>query len=171
MVLTMKSTIATIAILALLGLGVGVIATAATESNVTATVTVQNISVSVADGNVTFGTLGLDTPKDTTSSGVDETQIATNDGNITETFNIKGDDSGTSWTLGSNAGNEIYANDFCITDCDGTPVWVELSTSYVELKAGVASSGTQDFDLRINTPTVTSVFTEQTIGVVVQATS
>ncbi len=149
---------------------VGVAVQGANEASVAATVTVQSISVSVSDGTVTYGTLVVDTSEDTTTSGVNDTQVATNDGNITENLNIRGDDSTTDWTLAATAGNENYVNNFCITDCDSSPVWTALTTSNQTLVSSVASSGTQDFDLQITTPTVTTYFTEQSITVIVQAT-
>ena len=170
----MKLIIVSVTILGLVGMMVVVGASAATEAGVSATVTVQNISVSVSDGGVVYGTLATGTSEDTTLSGVDDTQIATNNGNITENFNIKGDDSTTSWTLAGTAGNEQYVNKFCKVDtgdCDGTPAWTALTTSYQTLKTGVAKDGTYDFDLQITTPTATADFDEQTITVVVQATT
>lgn len=166
----MKSLIASITILGLAGMIVGVGVQGADEAGVAATVTVQNISVTVADGVVAYGTLGVNTSKDTTTSGVDDTQTATNNGNITENLNIRGDDSTTSWTLAGAAGSEQYVNKFCITTCDSSPTWTALTTSNQTLASSVGTSGTQDFDLQIITPTVTTDFAEQTITVIVQAT-
>jgi hypothetical protein len=47
-------------------------------ADVTATVTVQNVSVTVSDGTVAYGTVAASGNKDTTSSGTDDSQTATN---------------------------------------------------------------------------------------------
>jgi len=148
----------------------------ATEAGVTATVTVQNISITVADGTVAYGTLGANTSKDTTSGGLDDTQTATNDGNVSETFNIKGSDS-VAWTLAGAAGVNQYKHEFCKTGtgvpdpCDANPVYTALTTGYQALATPVAATGTQKFDLKITTPTSSSSFAEQSVNVTVQATA
>lgn len=142
---------------------------AADSQNVTATVTVQSISVSVADGNVSYGILAANASKDTTNSGVDETQTATNDGNVTEVLNIRGDDT-NDWALSGANGTDLYVHKFCITTCDSSPTWTALTTSNQTLNASVAVNGTQDFDLQITTPDPSTVFTQQSAVVTVQAT-
>ena len=165
----MKKIFAGISILALIAVAFPL--GAATEVGVNATVTVQNIAVSVSDGTVAYGTLTLNSQEDTTSSGVNNTQVATNDGNVVENFNIKGADAGN-WTLAGAAGANQYVHEFCRGDtgtCDATAVFTALTTSYQELDTNVATSGTQDFDLQITTPT-SSDFVEHTAVVTVQAT-
>jgi len=144
---------------------------AAITANVTATVTAQNISVTLtSDGSVAFGTITTSSTQDTTSSGVNDTETAQNNGNITEDFNIKAGDS-TNWTLAGTADSETYTMDFCTSDCDGTPTWTDvgIDPSYVTLASGVSASGTQDFDLQVGTPTSTSSYGEQSITVTIQA--
>jgi len=142
------------------------------EGTVDCTVTAQNISVTVSDGDVTFGTVTTSDTKDTTTGekGVDESQTANNNGNITEDFNIKADDS-TDWTLGSSAGSETYTMKFCVSDCDGSPTWnsVGIEPDYEQLADDVAKDGDQIFDLQVGTPTSTAIYTEQSITVTVQA--
>src|SRR5690349_8778650 len=79
---------------------------AATTGTVAATVTPQNISVAVTDGTVAYGTLDLSTSADTTSGGVNDTQTATNDGNVAEDFNVTSTNAtgGTAWTLAGTIG-------------------------------------------------------------------
>lgn len=144
---------------------------AATEAGVAATVTVENIAISVADGVVTYGTLVVNTSKDTTASGLNDSQIATNDGNVNADFNIKGVDS-ANWTLEAAAGADQYKHEFCRGDtgtCDATPTFTALTTDYAVLDTGVTALGTQDFDLRITTPTSSSNFDAQNVNVTVQA--
>ena len=166
----MRSLITSIAILALVGLVVGVAVQAADEASVGATVTVQNISVSVDDGAVAYGTLAVDTIEDTTSSGKNDSQTATNNGNVTVDLNIRGTNSG-SWTLASAAGDGEYAHKFCTTDCDSSPTWTALTTSNLTLVSAVGTSGSQEFDLQITTPTITSIYTVQSVDVTIQATA
>lgn len=143
-------------------------ARAADTGSVTATVTLQNVSVSVTDGTVTYGTLGLNSSEDTTSGGINDSQTATNNGNVAVDLNIRGANS-TDWTLGSSAGNNTYRHRFCTSNCDVSPTWTDLTTNYNTLATNVAASGTQVFDLEITTPTTSSVYTEQSVNVTVQA--
>ncbi len=150
-------------------------ATDPTLGTVTATVTAQNISVSLDNGDgVSFGTIGTSSTKDTTTNGVNDSTTATNNGNITEKFNIKSENTASgNWTLGATAGSETYTMKFCTATCDSTPSWtsVGISPSYEVLAASVATSGTQVFDLQVGTPTVTTHYDAQTITVTIQATT
>jgi len=165
----MKSLIATICILGIVGLIIGTMVSAATEATVTATVTVQNIAVSVSDGIVAYGTLGQNSTKGTHSGDLNDLQTATNDGNVTEDFNIKGQNS-TNWTLGATAATDVYVHQFCTSTCTTPPTnYTALTTSYATLATGIAASGNQTFDLYINTPNTSSVFTQQSVDVIIQA--
>jgi len=129
------------------------------------------ISVSVSDGLVEYGKLALDSEKDTTSSGLNDTQTATNDGNGTENFNIKTSNAtgGTAWTVGTTADPDVYVHSF---STNGGSSWEVLDTVdvYETLATGVAASGSQDFDLKIHLPTETTDYQEKTVTVTVQAT-
>lgn len=138
------------------------------SATVGATVTIQNVSVSVSDGAVSYGTQQTSTTIDTTTGGVDDSQTATNDGNVTEDFNIKGYDT-ASWVLASSAGSDQYFHNFCTSSCDDSPTWTATSTTYQTLVTGVASGDSQVFDLQLGTPTSTSDFTEQNTDITVQA--
>jgi len=139
---------------------------------VSATVTVQNVSVSVTDGIVDFQTIASSGTKDTTTGGegVDDSQTATNDGNVSVDLDIKAVDT-ANWTLGATAGVETYTMKYCTSDCDSSPTWtsVGIHPSYATLATGVAASGSQVFDLQVGVPTSTSNYTEQTITVTVMA--
>lgn len=145
-------------------------ARAATEGSVAATVTAQNISLTVADGTVTYGTMGVGSSAATIASGLNDSQDAVNTGNITSKFNVKGQAS-TAWTLGANPGSEIYAHKFCTTSCDASPSWTALTTSYATLVASIGVGATQNFDLILYTPSSTATFTQQTVSVMVQVTT
>lgn len=150
---------------------------ASSTGTVAATVTPQNISVSVTNGTVAYGTLDVSTSKDTTSGGVNNTQVATNDGNVAEDFNISSSNAtgGTAWTLAGTIGADQYKHSFCTAGggspdpCDGTPTWTAMSTSYGALSSNVAASGTQRFDLKIDTPSSVSDYVQKSITVTVQA--
>lgn len=150
---------------------------AATTGVVAATVTPQNISVSVSDGSVAYGTLDLSTSKDTTSTGVNDTQTATNDGNVAEDFNITSTNAtgGTTWTLAATIGADQYKHSFCNTGtgtpdpCDTGPSWSAMTTSYSSLAANIAGSGTSKFDLKLDTPSSVSDYAQKSITVTVQA--
>ena len=172
----MRSLIISIAILALVGLIVGMGVQAAGEASVEATVTVQNISVSVSDGSVVYGTLGANTSKDTTSASgqLDNTQIATNNGNVTENLNIRGTDSANWFLKATPAVADEYKHEFCKVDtgnCDVTPIWTALTTSNTTLKTGLAASNTYDFDLQITTPNPSTNYTQQSVNVTIQASA
>lgn len=146
---------------------------AASTASVGATVTVQNISLSVADGTVAYGTLGLNATKSTTVADLNDLQTATNNGNVAETFNIKGMDAtgGTqTWILAATAGSGQYIHGFCVATCTTPPTnYTALTTSYAILGTNIAVSGTKTFDLYINTPTAVTDYTVHTADVTVQA--
>ena len=123
------------------------------------------ISVTVTDGVVSYGTLPAGGSSDTTSSGLNDLQTATNDGTVTQNFNIKGQNSGN-WTLAASAGSEQYVHQF---STNAGSNWTALTTSYQTLGTSIAASGTKTFDLKVTVPTSTSSYTQQSIDVMVQA--
>lgn len=144
------------------------LANAAQTGVVTATVTVQNISVTVTDGTVAFGTLANNATADTNPA---DTQTATNNGNITENFNIMGQNS-ANWTLAATAGSDQYVLKFCTASCGTPPTnYTALTTGYQTLATGITTTGTQTFDLFINTPNPSTNYTQQSVDVTVQAVS
>jgi len=168
----MKKIISSITILVVVGMMVVVLVQAADTATVTATVTVQNISVSVSDGTVAYGTMAVNTWKSTLPSELNDMQTSTNDGNVTEDFNIKGQNS-ANWTLAATPGNEQYTHQFCNdtdNDCSTPPTnYTALTTSYQTLDTGIPTSGTVEFQLRLGTPTATSNYTQQSVDVTIQA--
>lgn len=166
----LKKSVFITVILLYLSLVIGYFSTsrAATTATVTATVTVQNISVTVSDGTVAYGTLSLNTSAGTNGSDL---QTATNNGNVSEALNIKGQNT-AAWTLASSAGADQYIHRFCTATCNSAPTnYTALTTNYQTLSSSVAASGTQTFDLYLTTPTSSSSFTQQSVDVIVQATS
>jgi hypothetical protein len=136
-------------------------------------ITYAIISVTVSDASIAYGTLATNTSKDTASSGINDTQVATNAGDAAEDFNIKGQSS-ANWTLAGSAGNEQYVHYFCISGsgspdpCDASPTWTALTTSYQSLTTNIAASGTKRFDLKITTPTSTTATLQQSVTITIQ---
>jgi len=168
----MKTLLLTLGLISLVGLALAVTAGAATSDSVTATVTVQSISVTVTDGIVAYGTMAVSTTASTTlaGSGLDDSQTATNAGNVTEDFDIAGQDS-VAWTLESAIGANQYKHSFCTVDCETTPSWTALTTSYQALATSVATSSTSVFDLKLDTPSSSSSFDQQSVDVTVLASA
>jgi hypothetical protein len=142
--------------------------------SVAATVTAQIFSVSLDNGDgIAFGTIATSSAQDTTTSGVNDSTTATNDGSVAAKFNIQSTDStgGAGWTLGAAASSETYTMKFCVTTCDSSPAWnsVGIDPAYQTLAASVAKDGTQVFDLQVGTPTSTVVTAEQSVTVTIQA--
>jgi hypothetical protein len=170
----MKKLLSTALCLSALTLVVGQYALAATEGVVNATVTMQQIVVTVASGSVTYGTLAAGSTTSTVFNA--QLQTATNGGNVNETFNIKGSDAtGTTqtWILSGSAGDHTFKHGFCKPGtCTSIPGdFTNLTYNYATLAATVSAAGTQTFHLYINTPTVTTDYTEHTTQVTVQASA
>lgn len=133
-------------------------------------ITIQALVYSVAitpGGTITYGTIEGGQGKSTIDTS--DTQTATNDGNTTENLNIMTSNAtnGTSWTIGSSAGNNIFVHEFSINGGDS---WTKFTaaSNYQTLATGVIQSGTQDFDLRITVPTDSDA-QEKSITITVQA--
>ena len=166
----MKNILVVLSLFGIVVLSVVGVAQGASTGTVAATVTAQNISVSVTSGTVAYGTLAANSTKSTIATDLNDTQTATNNGNVAEDFTIKGQNSGN-WTLGAAAGVDTYVEQFCVSSCTTPPTnFTALTTSNQPLGAGnLAANGTQTFDLRINTPTSSSVTTQQSVDVTITA--
>ena len=141
----------------------------AADDTVTCTVSGKLISVEITDGAVAYGVVELGSTQDTTATGVDDTQTATNNGSVAEDFSIMSTNAvgTTDWTLAGTAGSEQYTHSFSINE--GSE-WTATSGSYVSLATDVAAgTGSQDFDLQIGMPTATVDYGEHTITVTVMA--
>ncbi len=147
----------------------GFMAYAADTGTVAATVTAQNISVTVSDGSIAYGIMAVSTSRSTITGDVNDMQTATNNGNVAEDFNIRGQNS-TAWTLASSIGADQYVHRFCVATCNTPPTnYTALTTSYQTLANSVATSGTQTFHLQLLTPSSSSSYTSQSVDVIVQA--
>jgi len=171
----MKTFITSVCLFSLALMSLGTIVRADETGTVTATVTAQSISVTITtSGTVAFETININDVEDTTTNGVNDSEIAENNGNVSEDFNIKAGNSsssGAGWTLADTADAEIFTMKSCIATCDTTPSWavVGIDTAYVQLASGIAKDGTQEFDLQVGTPVTTTDYNQQTITVTIQA--
>lgn len=142
---------------------------AATTGTVTATVTAQNVSVTISDGTVSYGTLALNQSAGTNAT---DTQTATNNGNVAEDLTIKGSNS-ANWTLSAtNTSTDTYVHKFCTASCATAPTnYTALTTNYQSLASNIAANGTQTFDLYLTTPQTSTVYTAQNVDVTILATA
>ncbi|OGH43577.1 MAG: hypothetical protein A3H50_01690 [Candidatus Levybacteria bacterium RIFCSPLOWO2_02_FULL_37_10] len=108
-----------------------------------------------------------------TTIDLTDTQTLTNDGNVLETFNIKGQNTACPWTLAATAGTDQYTHEFCKkTDvsCASPPTnYTALTTAYQTLYTSVAAAGTKQLDLRITVPTTSTCSIQQSADVTIQA--
>jgi hypothetical protein len=125
------------------------------------------VSILIGDGDIEYGM--VQTSQDTTSSGVDDTQTITNNGDVAEDFEIMGQDS-ADWTLAGSAGDAIYAHKWCITNCDSSPTWNALTTAYQTLVTNIASTSYQDVDFQVTVPTANAGNNEQDVDIMIRAT-
>lgn len=125
------------------------------------------VSISVtSDGSVAYGFVAPSTSKDTTTG---DTQTVRNTGDIVENFNIKSSNAigGTQWTIGSAPDVNVFVHEF---STNGGGAWTKFTTadSYQTLATGIGASVTQNFDLKITTPTDSDT-QQKTITITVQA--
>ncbi len=144
------------------------VALAGSSATVTATVTVQSISLSVADGAVAYGTLGSNTSKSTCTSELNDAQTVTNDGNVAETFRIKGVAT-ANWALGATTASDQYVHQFKNGTCSTFSGGTALTTSDQDLATNIAAAGTSTLNLQITTPNPSTVFTQQSPNVTLTA--
>ena len=178
-----KQFIASLCILAVVGVAVGVGVEGADEAGVGATVTPKLVSVSVSSGIVAYGILDLDATKNTALyhnsdnlNGMDvaQTQIVTSESNVDIELNIKSSNAEAvtdtnDWILNSvNTTENYYIHEFKGGDVGS---WTQLPVdhSYAALDASPVADSV-GFDLQITTPTSTNSSELRTITVTIQAT-
>jgi|GEM_PF-2258819 len=126
------------------------------------------VSVSVSDGKVAYGIIPADTSKSTCTSELNDAQTVTNDGNVTENFNIRGQNS-ANWTLASSAGNDQYVHEFLNGSCSTFSGGTALTNSDQSLATGISQNNSITLNLQIHTPTFSSVYTQQSVDVIITA--
>jgi len=129
---------------------------------------IVSITLDTGSGTVTYGFVA--TSQDTTNSGVNQTQTVKNNGNVAEDFDIKGQNS-ANWALGTSAGDAIYKHEWCTSNCDSSPIWNVMTTTYDSdyLATNVAVNNTVDFDLKVTIPSSNPGTNQQNIDVFIRA--
>lgn len=170
----MKNLIFSTLFVVAIGLIIAVGVSAANEASVTATVTVKNIAVSLNRSSFAYGTMASNTASSTLVLWGGAGITATNDGNVTSDFDIYGANT-SNWSLAGSAGSDAYIHKFCNdtdNDCTTPPTsYTALTTTPQTLKNNIATSGTCAFQLQITTPNPSTVFTQQSASVTVQASA
>jgi hypothetical protein len=124
------------------------------------------VSVKITtDGSIDYGTIPINSSEDTTASGLSDTQTAQNNGNLNADFNIRGQDTSCPWTLSTSNGIDTYVHEFSVNSGSN---WTPLTTSYQSLATNKAELETQDFDLKVTTPTSTVCLSPQVIDITIQ---
>ena len=173
MILSMKSTIATIAILALVGLGVGMNVGAA---DVVATVTPLIISLSVTSGSVNYGVLDVDETNNTfNGAATTDTQTIENTGTVSIDVLIKSSDavgSTINWDLEATKGADQYVHSYDINASVPAFTVFPVDNTNTSSVVTLANNGnTATMDLKIDMPSSISDVTVHTITVTVVATA
>lgn len=130
------------------------------------------VSISItSDGVVNYGILGPGESRSTVD--LNDMQTALNDGTVTQTFNIRGQNTACPWTLASSSGSNQYVQQFCNASsqtCTSPPTnYHNLSTAYQTLASGISSGLSVNFQLRITLPTSSSCYDQQAANVTIQA--
>lgn len=119
---------------------------AASTANITVTVSLgEIISVNLDAGTWNIGSIALSSVTESSA------YTATNNGNVTENFAIKGADGANGWTIGGTPA----LNTFKVA-ADASPYSaynITLSASDTSLASSIATSGTQAFKLQYSAPT------------------
>jgi len=128
-----------------------------------------NVSITVDDGTVSYGTLAAGATQDTfTVSGGSDRQVVENNGDVTILINIKGATT-DSWDLAPTGGSltEEFVHRFA-SDDSGAALQA-LTNSYTLFAETVAAGATRALDLEIEVPTTTTETGLQTADVTLQA--
>jgi len=175
----MKDFFFLIALAVLAGTVVAVGIWAADTGTTTGTVTVTNYAISITSGETTFayGTMLNNSASSTMTLFTGTGITATNDGSTAD-FDIYGANTG-SWTLNTATSTaDNYTHKFCnetANDCLTSGVYgasfTALTTNPAALSASVANAASIDFQLSMHTPNPSTVYTEQSAVVTVQASA
>lgn len=129
------------------------------------------ISIAITtDGTISYGILPVGAGKDTTASGLNDTQTAKNDGNTTEIFNIKTSNAagGVEWAIGALPGADVFVHEF---STNSGSAWTKFSAAdvYQTLATNIIPNGTQNVDFRITVPDASTDFQQKSITITIQA--
>ena len=152
------------AVFGLMSGGLTLSAVADDNQTVNATVTPLLISVNVTPASVSYGTQ----PFSATEVVPNPASVSvTNNGSVTETFQIRGAASTPSgWTLGGTAGSNTYVHRFKL----GQGIFAPLTISNQLLVSNVPTTSNVDVFLNLDMPTSSTFLTQQTLPVTILAT-
>ncbi len=129
--------------------------------------------VITANGTIAYGMVPPGGARATHSADMNRTITAQNNGNVTVTFNIRGQNAPCPWTLASTIGSNQYVHQFCRTtdvSCTSPPTnYIPLTTTNQALYTNVAQSASRNFDLRIIVPSLSFCDSQQAVDVTIQA--
>lgn len=157
-----KQFIASLCVLAMVGMAVGVGAQGA--DTVECSVTPMEISVSVSPTLTDYGIMGINNDNIAV-----EIFTVTNTGNEVEDITITGSDT-TDWGLAGSPGNETFTHKFFLGDTWNDTGSIALSTISGTFVDDLASTNTQKFRLKIYTPTATVATGVQSTSITLTAT-
>lgn len=166
----MKSLIASICILGMVGAVIGITVWAA-EDTITCSVTARNIAISVTDGTIDYGNVDLSSSTSTLPTAIDDAQTASNDGSAAQ-ISVKTSDATppTGWTSveSFNGSNDEFIHSFTTTT---SPTWQVITEAgeYETASSTVESGGTLDFYFQIETDNAYTDYTAKSITITVQA--
>jgi hypothetical protein len=139
----------------------------ALTGTVTATVTVENVSVTVADGGVAFGTIAVNTAANSCS----DSQTVTNAGNVNEDFTIEVANS-ANWTVGAATDSNVFIASFKAAACPYTgSTQLTAADAPLSLATNKAAEATVTLNVGITTPTASTNYTAQSIVFTVTASA
>lgn len=119
------------------------------------------VSISIeTDGDIDYGILPATESKSTID--LSDTQTIKNTGNVNINLSVKSTNAlgGTSWTLGSNYGNNIFVHEY---SSNSGSEWNKflVADQYYTLTTGLTPLNTQDVDFRITVPSLTTDYLEK----------
>ena len=166
----MKSLIATICIVSIIGLTMGFV-TRADEEPITATVTPINISInrSVGDGSIAYGYVDLNTEADSTA----EVQTYNNNGNQAAEVDVATSNAvdGTDWIPDTaNSVQDHYIHSFSTTSPQTWQI-LDAAASYEFASTTMDVGANLDIYLKIKTPQSVTAYDAKTITVTVRASA
>jgi len=122
------------------------------------------VSIVVSDGQIAFGIMPEGSSKSTLE--LSDTQSVTNTGNTEVDIQVKGYDTICPWILSNSVGIDNYVYEFSLNS--GID-WTKITKTNATFKENLASSGVQNFDLKLWTPSSTNCSNQQTISITLLA--
>lgn len=145
----------------------------ATAVNISGNTTINfvvAVSISLTtDGSVSWGIMESNTSNSTIS--LPDTEVIHSDSNVNIDLNVKSSNAtggSVNWTLGSTSGTDTFVYEYSSNSGSNWNTFL-IPDSYYSFVSGLTPDSTQNLDLRITTPTVSSEFDQKTITVTIQA--